>query len=94
MAHPMGEAKPGPVRIDYHRRLKLEFHGSRISSDAGPLVFREFAVGCPLCDHCRATFVGDWVEPSGESRVTGCGGETCSCRRPQAVSVGGDPGLP
>ena len=41
MAHPMGEAKQGPLRVDFDRRLKLEFHGSQISTDAGLLPYRE-----------------------------------------------------
>ena len=41
MAHPMGEAKPGPLRVDFDRRLKLEFHGSDISSDGGLFPYRE-----------------------------------------------------
>ena len=32
MAYPMGEAKLEPLRVDFDRRLKLEFHGSDISS--------------------------------------------------------------
>ncbi|MFP6690805.1 MAG: IS1380 family transposase, partial [Alphaproteobacteria bacterium] len=41
MVHPMGEAKRGPLPVGFDRRLKLEFHGSQTSSDAGLLPDRE-----------------------------------------------------
>ncbi len=41
MAHPMGEARKTTLRVNFDRRLKLEFHGSDISSDCGLLRYRE-----------------------------------------------------
>ena len=38
---PMGEAKKGALKIRFDRRLRLEFHGTRITLDAGLLACRE-----------------------------------------------------
>jgi hypothetical protein len=37
----MGESKNDPLRFDFDRQIKLEFHGSTVTSDAGLLAYRE-----------------------------------------------------
>src|ERR671927_1937148 len=41
MEHPAGEASEVDLRVVFDRRIKLEFHGSKVTSDAGLLAFRE-----------------------------------------------------
>ena len=56
MDHLEGADETGNVRLGFDRRVRLEFHGSKISSDGGLLLFRELDVVLGLHDIAAELF--------------------------------------
>ena len=50
----MGEARRDALRVNFDHRLKLEFHGARITSDAGLLAYRELDEAVRLTESAAA----------------------------------------
>ena len=71
MAHPMGESEAGVVRLDFDRRLKQEFHGSKIPSDAGLLPFHELDDRLKLSEIAGEHLVAPRTGGNGRHGLTG-----------------------
>src|SRR5689334_532333 len=71
MAHPMGEANNGALRLDFDRRLMLQFRGSTITSDAGLLAYRELDDALHLTDTAANTLADARIGKNGRHRLAG-----------------------
>ena len=71
MAYPMGESKRDGLRVDLDRRLKLEFHGSKITSDGGLLAYRELDDALGLTEVAGTIFQDSRTGKNGWHGMTG-----------------------
>ena len=58
----MGDDDKAPLRLQFNSKIRLEFHGATITSDAGLLVFREFddslGLTCIASDYLQESRTG------------------------------------
>jgi hypothetical protein len=71
MADPTGEANMGALRLDFDRRLLLQFRGSVITSDGGLLAYRELDDTLTLTDTGADTLADARTGKNGRHRLAG-----------------------
>ena len=71
MGDPTGEADKGALRLDFDRRLLLEFRGSTITSDAGLLADRELDDTLGLTDTGASALADARTGKNGRHRLAG-----------------------
>jgi hypothetical protein len=59
MVHPVGVVPHSLQKVSFDSRVRLEFRGSQLSSDAGLLVFRELDEALGLCDLAQTVLTDD-----------------------------------
>src|SRR3954464_8349720 len=71
MTDPTGEVDRSALRLDFDRRLMLQFRGSTITSDAGLLVYRELDDALHLTDAAANTLADARTGKNGRHRLAG-----------------------
>jgi hypothetical protein len=71
MADPTGERNRSALRLDFDRRLMLQFRGSTITSDAGLLAYRELDDALHLTDTAANTLADARIGKNGRHRLAG-----------------------
>jgi len=71
MADPTGEADRSALRLDFDRRLMLQFCGSTITSDAGLLAYRELDDALHLTDTAADKLADARTGKNGRHRLVG-----------------------
>jgi hypothetical protein len=67
----MGESNQECLRVDFDRRLKLKFHGSKITTDAGLLAYRELDDALGLTEVAGSLFQDSRTGKNGRHGMVG-----------------------
>jgi len=71
MAHPTGETESDVFRLDFDRRLMLQFRGSAVRSDAGLLAYRELDDALGLTEMAGETLADARTGRNGRHALVG-----------------------
>jgi hypothetical protein len=71
MAHPTGESKDAVLKLDFDRRLLVQFRGSVVTSDAGLLAYRELDDALGLSTIAGATLADARTGKNGRHALVG-----------------------
>ncbi len=57
----MGESRKDALRVDFDKKSKLEFHGTKVTSDAGLLAYQELDEALGLTAMIKSKFCDNRV---------------------------------
>ena len=77
MDHPEGAGSQRADRVDFDRRVRVEFRGTQISSDGGLLVMRELDDGLGLSDLAQRRCATPDAARTQSTVSTDCSGNRC-----------------
>jgi hypothetical protein len=66
----MGDGKKGVLRVAFDKRIKLEFHGAKITSDGGLLLYRELDEALGLTELSEAVLEDNRTGKNTRHKIT------------------------